>query len=348
MGRRIVAVLITFLFAYIFLPLVTPAAMGAVLGTLLYPLLTKLEKLKVPEKLSAFVLTMLVTFIVLLPSAFLIFIGAKAGLVQVQRIKAASATGGGTDTILDTLINSPRFQAILDGITHWIPVTQGQILGAVQDLATAIGLKIADLLGQLVTHLPSMTIGLVIMILTIFFVLTDGPRLLNMVRRYSMFSFEETEEFLQMMGVMCRSVILASVVSGLAQSLTMLIACWVCGIDEPLLIAFLVFLSSFLPIFGSAPMTFGLTIHQFLIGNTSNGVVLGIFAIVVGLIDNLVRPLFIRGSANLHPLLALFAALGGIQVLGFLGVFLGPIIAAMFVLIMKILMSDRDAEQAKA
>ena len=296
----------------------------------------------------AFILTALVTFIVLLPSAFLLFIGAKAGLGEVQKLKAATSAGAGSVNSLDTLINSPRFQSILDGITQWIPVTRGQILGAVQDLATAIGLKIADLLGQLVTHLPSMTVGLVIMILTIFFILTDGPKLLNIVRRYSVFSFEETEELIQMMGIMCRSVILASVVSGFAQSMVMLIACWICGIEDPLLVSFLVFLMSFVPILGSAPITLGLTIHQFLIGNTSNGIVLGVFAIVVALIDNLVRPLFIRGSANLHPLLALFAALGGIQVLGFLGVFLGPIVAAMFVLIVKIMMSDRETDPAKA
>jgi predicted PurR-regulated permease PerM len=350
MGRKIVAILITLLFGYIFLPLMTPAAMGAVLGTLLYPLLSKLEKVKIPEGVSAFILTVLVTVIVILPSAFLIFIGAKAGLGEVQKIKAAAsvtATAGAPSGI-DALINSPRVQTILDHITQWVPVPRSQILSAVQDLAGSIGLKIADLLGQLVTHLPSMAFGLIIMILTIFFVLTDGPRLLNMIRRFSMFSLAETEEFLQMMGVMCRSVVLASLISGLAQSFIMLIGCWVTGLEEPLLIAFVIFVSSFIPILGSAPITFGLMIHQFLIGNTTNGIILAIFAVVVGLIDNLVRPLFIRGSSNLHPLLALFAALGGIQVLGFLGVFLGPIVAAMFVLIMKILMSDREADPSKA
>ncbi len=346
MGRKIAAAFITLLFFYIFLPLVIPVAMGVVLGTLLYPLLARLEKIKISNRIAAPLLTISVTFIVILPSAFLIFLGAKAGLGEVQRIKEAAAVGSGTS--LDNLIHTPRFQSLLETLTQWLPVTQGQILGALQDLAAGVGLKVADLLGQLLTHLPSMTIGLIIMILTIYFVLMDGQRLLNMLRRYSVFTFEETDQFLQMMAVMCRSVVLASVASGLAQSICMLIGCWITGVDDALLVAFLVFLSSFIPIIGSAPITIGLALQQFLLGQTTHGVVLCVFAVAVGLVDGLVRPWFIRGSANLHPLLAFFAALGGVQVLGFLGIFLGPIIAAMFVLVIQILTTDRESMQAKA
>jgi predicted PurR-regulated permease PerM len=77
-----------------------------------------------------------------------------------------------------------------------------------------------------------------------------------------------------------------------------------------------------------------------LMGHTAVGVVLLITAIVVSIVDNVVRPAFLKGTANLHPLLAFVAAFGGLQMIGFSGIFLGPIVAAVFVITVHILTSD--------
>ena len=61
---------------------------------------------------------------------------------------------------------------------------------------------------------------------------------------------------------------------------------------------------------------------------------------LIALVDSLVRPIFLRGSTNLHPLLAFVAAFGGLQVFGFMGVFLGPIIAGLFVAMVQVLKEE--------
>ena len=74
--------------------------------------------------------------------------------------------------------------------------------------------------------------------------------------------------------------------------------------------------------------------------------------IVVGLmvatVDNFVRPIFLKGSGNLHPLVAFVAAFGGLQAFGFIGVFLGPIIAGLFTTSLKIALSPEDAARHPA
>jgi predicted PurR-regulated permease PerM len=78
----------------------------------------------------------------------------------------------------------------------------------------------------------------------------------------------------------------------------------------------------------------------------SHGIAMLVMAIVIAAVDNFVRPLVLRGgSANLHPLLAFVAAFGGLQTFGFIGVFLGPIVAGLFVATVQILLNDRPEPQ---
>jgi predicted PurR-regulated permease PerM len=70
------------------------------------------------------------------------------------------------------------------------------------------------------------------------------------------------------------------------------------------------------------------------------GIILLVFALLTTVVDNFVRPAVIRGSANLHPLIAFVAAFGGLTLLGFPGIFLGPILAGLAVEVLGILFPD--------
>jgi predicted PurR-regulated permease PerM len=78
-------------------------------------------------------------------------------------------------------------------------------------------------------------------------------------------------------------------------------------------------------------------VEQLMEGNQIGGIALLVMVVVLMGLDNTVRPWFLRGAANLHPLLAFVAALGGLQTIGFLGVFLGPIVASLFVFTIRLL-----------
>jgi predicted PurR-regulated permease PerM len=66
-------------------------------------------------------------------------------------------------------------------------------------------------------------------------------------------------------------------------------------------------------------------------------IVIAIGIILISQIDNVLRPLLISGRAAMHPLLLFFAIMGGIALLGMLGIVVGPLIAAVFVTLLKIL-----------
>lgn len=343
MGRRVFALLLALLFIYIASPLIVLAAMAAVLAVLLFPMQIKLEKWKLNRALSSGILTFGITVLVLLPTAVLIYLGAKFGLQQIQALKAAPPGSAPQGDWIENLMINPRFEALI----AYLPISKDQIASGLQDLAASIGLKVADLLGALLAALPGMVMGLFIIVVSIYFFLVDGEKWVTFSRRNSFFRAEETDQLLHNLAVMCRSVILATVVSGSVQSSIYTVACLSVGTGNPLLIGFLVFLASFVPLIGSAPITFGVAIHQFFIGNTVAGIILAVVATFVGVVDNFIRPWFLKGSANIHPLLAFLAALGGLQSMGFLGVFLGPIIAATAVLTAQILLERNGRTSAE-
>ncbi len=338
MGRTLFSLLVIATFLLVVAPLLLPVAMGAVLAVLLAPLVERLQKRKLGTGFASALVTLGMTVLIVLPGATLVFVGAKAGFKQVKVWREAPRAAG--DTPFEAIVNSPGAQRAIDTVTAWLPLDAAELLQAAQDLAKAVSLKFADLLGDFVARLPGMTMALAIMVVSVYFFLVDGPKVVRLVRRNSVLSSEQTERMIGSFGGMCRSVILAAVVSGFAQSFVFGVACVVSGVPNTPLIALLAFLASFIPLVGSAPITFGVGIHQLVTVSRGVGITLLIVALLVTVLDNLVRPMVLKGGGNLHPLLGFIAAFGGLQTLGFAGVFIGPILAGLFVATLEMLLQD--------
>jgi predicted PurR-regulated permease PerM len=337
-GRRIFAAIVALLFVYVASPLIFPVAMGAVLATLFVPWLEWLERHRFKTPLASALMTLIITLFFVLPSSILVFIGTKEAFQQLQAIRVQQVAGApATGTLADeggwagAFVSSPRVHRFLERVTEWLPLSMEELTTTAQDLSRAGAAKLADLMGELATHLPGMLIAMGVIVVSVYFFLIDGRRIVLFFRRNSVFSRAQTDEMFAALAGTCRSVILASLASGAAQALVEFVICLAVGVPNAALIGVLVLLSSFVPVIGAAPITLAVALHRFFLEQNTAAVVLFIGAGVVMLLDNLIRPLFLRGSANLHPLLAFVAAFGGLQTLGFSGVFLGPILASMFV-----------------
>jgi hypothetical protein len=341
-NRKIFTILVSFAFFYIASPLIFPIVMGAVIAVLFYPVLLRLEGKRVSTSVASGLLTFGITVIFILPTSFLLFFTMKAALQQLQTLKATQMHGGGT-TFFDSVLSSARFQSFIKWVTDYLPLSVDELNSTFRDWAGGIGSKVTDFLGGVVAYLPGLTLALIVMVVSIYFWLVDGRRLLYFVRRHSIFTTHQTEKLIRTLEGICRSVIFAALLAGAAQALVEVGACVATGTPHAVLVGLCVFIASFFPVVGASPITLGLGIEQFFEpGRQTQGVILLICALVIMGIDNMVRPLFLRGSANLHPLLAFVAALGGLQMLGFLGIFLGPILAALFVATIQVVSEGNE------
>jgi predicted PurR-regulated permease PerM len=340
LGRKVFAAIVALLFCYVSSPLWMPVTMGAVLATLFIPWLEHLEKRKFPTGIASLLLTLVITLFFVLPTSLITFIGTRETLTQLQAFRAnqlALPTQVESGGWAGAFVSLPKVHAILERITEWIPIQLQDVVNTAQDLTRSGVARLAELLGGVATQLPGVALAVAIMMVSVFFFLRDGRRLVLFVRHNSVFSVPQTNQLLRTLGGTCRSVILATVVSGAAQATMEFVMCAILQVPNAALIGILVFLGSFVPVVGSAPITLGVVLHQLIMDHTTNSIVLLITAIIVMLLDNFIRPIILHGTANLHPLLAFVAAFGGLQTMGFTGVFLGPIIAAMFVATIQVL-----------
>lgn len=343
MGKKIFVALVAVFFFYMASPLIMPVAMGAILAVLFAPLVFRLEKRGMSPVISSALLTFGITTVILLPTSLLLFFAAKTAFTELQILSKASSSDQG---MFDNFIGIPQIQGFMVWVTDHIPVNMTDLSQAFHEFGQSLGIKLTEVIGGVLSQLPGMGLALAIVVVSVYFFLLDGKKLVLFLRRNSFFNPEQTEQLLTAVGDMCRSVILAALVSGGLQALLEILGCAITGTSGMALIGLLVFIASFLPVVGTAPVTLGVALQQFAQGRQGAGIVLLVFALIIMGADNLVRPAFLKGSANLHPLLAFVAAFGGLQTLGFLGVFMGPIIASLFVVTVQILSKDVEVQSS--
>lgn len=341
MGRKIFTFLVTAAFFYIVYPLLFPLAMGGVFAVLFLPWVEKLERRKFSTSVSSAIVTISVTLGLLLPTSVLTYQGVKSGLQQLELLRESPSVG--TDWA-ESLVNSPRVLHLAQWATTIIPIGLEELTGTLSDLVRSVSNKVADGLGGLVAVLPGMALALGVSVVSLYFFLVDGKKVVLFVRRHSVFSEPQTEQLVHALTEVCRSVVLAALVSGACQTGFEVLMILFTGTPNVLLLGMLVFVASFVPLVGTAPITFGVALQQLFIGRTAAGVALLISAGILLMMDNLIRPWFLRGRSNLHPLLAFVAAFGGLQMLGVSGIFLGPIVAALMVATIQVLTEQENSQ----
>lgn len=337
MVRSLFAFLVIAVFLWIASPLMMPVLMGGIFAIVLFPAMQWLQVRKASASLASALVTLGVTLVVFLPTSIMTYLAVKTAFVQLQALKEKPGTHG---DLGETLFSLPFIQTIVRWVGEWFPMAREDFTDAIQDLARSASIKAAEFLGSVLSGLPMLVLALAVIVVSVYFFLVDGQRLINYIRRHSFFEPGETDRLLGTLESGCRSVVLASIVSGACQAGVATIAFVLGGIPYALVLGATVFIASFIPVIGTAPVAFGVVIHQFVSGNTGTGIAMLVVAIIVTTMDNLIRPAFLRGSVNLHPLLAFVAAFGGLQTLGFAGVFLGPILAALFVTTIQVIFKE--------
>jgi predicted PurR-regulated permease PerM len=188
-------------------------------------------------------------------------------------------------------------------------------------------------------------VGLIIMIIALYYFFADGPAMINGLMGLSPMDKRHELELLARFAEISRSVVVATMLSAIVQGILAGIGFYFAlpsGAPIFLLMA-LTMVFAIVPFVGAAGVWIPTCAIIFLFGEkvfvvggeaTDGGnwpvaLALAIYcAIVVSGIDNVIKPLVLHGQANLHPLLALLSILGGIQVLGPVGILVGPMLVS--------------------
>ncbi len=206
---------------------------------------------------------------------------------------------------------------------------------------TQVAPFISDVLSQLVggarnviqgivTGVTTAAVELFLFLLSLFFFLRDGSALREYVRAISPLTVAQENVIADHLAKTVKGVLQAMVVVPLAQGFMAALGFFALGVPSPVLWGVAVVFASLVPILGSPLGWVPAAIYLFQTAGPGRGFAMLLYGIaVISGIDNVIKPLLLRGSAQIHPLLGFLSILGGVLAFGPLGFLVGPVILSL-------------------
>ena len=188
-------------------------------------------------------------------------------------------------------------------------------------------------------------LGLLVMLYLLFFLLREGGELFKRIQDAIPLPPEQKRALFSKFTTVIRATIKGSIFVAAVQGALGGLIFWLLSLHAPVLWGVVMGLLALLPAVGAAAIWFPAAIYLLVTGSTWQGVVLLAFgAFVIGLIDNILRPLLVGKDTKMPDYVVLISTLGGLATFGLNGFVLGPVIAAMFIAAWDIFSASTSAQ----
>jgi predicted PurR-regulated permease PerM len=328
-------------FGWILWPFYGAILWGVVAAIVFAPLYRRLSQaMQQRHSLAAITTVMIIVTMVILP---LTLIGAALAR------EAAGVYGRVQSGELD-LVRS--FQQILDVLPLWVTSLLDRLglgsLGGVQEKVSGALLKGSQFLAAQVFNIGQSTFGFFVnlfaMLYLLFFLFRDENTLSKRVKDAIPLRRERLDALLLKFTIVIRATVKGDLLVALLQGALGGMMFWFLGINASLLWAVLMAFLSLLPAIGSGLVWMPVAIYLLATGAIWQGVVLIAYgALVIGLVDNFLRPKLVGNDTKMPDYVVFFSTLGGIEAFGLNGFVIGPAIAAMFIAVWDIFSVSRQA-----
>jgi len=305
--------------------------LAATFSGLIYPLYTRLTTALGGRRHAASGLTLLIVVLLLVLPLI-----AVLGVVLNQAMRVT----GSITPVVERFLAEPTYldQQLerIPGIEHIAPY-RAEIVMRAGDVVNAVGGFLIGSLSNTTRGTVSFIFHFFILLYTIFFLLVDGPTMLRRILSYLPLTQEDGQLMKDRFVSVTRATIKGTIVIGIIQGVMAGIAFWAVGIPDVVFWTVVMILLSILPLIGAALVWVPAAIILAATGNVLQAVLLVIFcALIVGSVDNVLRPRLVGRDTKMHDLVILFSTLGGLLVFGPVGFIIGPVLAGLFVTVWEI------------
>lgn len=326
-------------------PFIQPICFAIILGVSLYPLhRLVLERLKAPNW-AALVSTLAVFLVVLIPVAAIAYV-VSAEMVQAGRYVAAQKTAqGGLAPAAEHMIDD-----VMKPFGDLGATGAERLKHSIDELPQKASAYLTGAGTLLVASLAGIAGKTVITFFVLFFLFRDGEQVSFILA----FALPISERHSQRLFGEIRKSIVANVYAMAAVAAVQAATSWLgylaLGLPSSPMLAALTGIGSLVPVVGTAVVWVPIALYLLAKGHVLKCILLLLWGtIVVAGSDNLVRAKVLQGEVGMHPLLLIFSILGGLEVFGFLGIFIGPLMLSVTVALIDMLRDEIIAEKmAKA
>ena len=225
-----------------------------------------------------------------------------------------------------------------------INISVQQIVVRASTLAQSFSEKALNELGNVVTRTPQLVFHLMIFQFSWIVFIVNGKLYRSIIIPILIPSNYARRLVTNVTADVIRGVITANIAVSLVQTFLIILLLVAFSVPRALVWGSLAFFLSFIPLIGTAPVLLGGAVYLFMHNRVVAAICLAASVLIIGTIDNFLRPLFLRGSVELPFFWIFIAFLGGVLVFGFPGVILGPLAFALFAEVIRDIRSRRHSQ----
>ncbi len=335
-ANRVLALLLVVSAAlvWVLLPFYGAILWGAIIALLFAPLNRRLLLgLQGRRRLAAFITLLVALVIVIVPLVLLTASLAREAALVYQRLQSGE------------LQLARYFHGLFDGLPRWVTAllerfglgdfdTLQQRLASALSQASKLIAAQALALGQ---NTFEFIVGLFVTLYLAFFLILDGESIGRALRRAIPLAPEHRQDLVDKFTTVIRATVKGNLLVAAIQGALGGLAFWFLDITGALLWAVLMAFLSLVPAVGAGVVWLPMALYFLATGAIWQGIALAAWGLlVIGLIDNLLRPILVGKDTRMPDYVVMITTLGGMAVFGINGFVLGPVIAAMFIAVWEI------------
>jgi len=332
---------------FIFKPFLIAIFVAFILSQLFKSWYIKLLKIFKKPSLTAMVSTSLIFLIIFLP---LIFIG-KLAITELISSYQTVVSGNFQETTLslrnDFLTRLNNYPLLSQKINSASMFSENNLSTLSQNVGNSLTIM-AKYIYQGTSHF---LFTLFIIFFCLYYFFKDGDRLINKIINLSPLKNSQEEKLLDNFIAISRATLRGSLIIAIIQGTLTAILFLATGVSSAILLGVIATIFALIPMVGTAVVWLPVGIIMLLLGYTWQGIViLVVGSLIIGSIDNILRPQLVGNKTSLHPLLVFLSTIGGISFFGIAGFLLGPVTAVLFLNLLAIYQSEfkKDLEKFNA
>jgi len=321
-----ISVLIVLGFAFVITrPFLYPVAAAIILAVVFYPAHERvLRWTKDKAGLASILSTLALFFLFCVPVLIVLTLAANEAITAAQYLTRMSAAEGGFVKFVTILAD----RALLF-VGRWIDVSRYDIKGTITAHVQQAGVWVLGSGASILGGFFRILINAVITLVIVFFLFRDGLGWVRATAGTIPLSPEQAQRLLTNISDTIVANVYGIVSVGVAQGALTGIAVAIVGLPSSLLLGLGAAFASVVPVVGASLVWGPAGLYLIFTGALWKGVFVLLWgSVVISAADNIIRPWVVSGKVELHPLVLLFFILGGVEAFGFMGLFLGPVIAS--------------------
>ena len=326
---------------FIFKPFLIAIFVAFILSQLFKSWYIKLLKIFKKPSLTAMISTSLIFLIIFLP---LLFVG-KVVVTELISSYQTVISGNFQETVLSLKNSSSTYFDNYPLLSQKINTANIFSEDSLSILSKNVGNYLTIIAKYIYQGTSHFLFTLFIIFFCLYYFFKDGDRLINKIINLSPLKNSQEQKLLDNFIAISRATLRGSLIIAIIQGVLTAILFLITGVSSAVLLGVIATIFALIPMVGTAVVWLPVGIIMLLLGYTWQGVtILIVGSLVIGTIDNILRPQLVGNKTSLHPLLVFLSTIGGISFFGIAGFILGPITVVLFLNLLDIYKTEFKEE----